>query len=315
MGIIAYAEPLIYPKLTYTPNDYNSSIQDFIGIINAPAAWNIEKGDTNVVIGILDTGTDWDHPDLVDNIKYNYNDPIDGTDNDADGYTDNYRGWDLGVNDNDPTVQGSNHGAHVSGCAAASTDNNTGVASPGFNCKFLPVKIADAQGNLIAGYEGITYAADHGCQIINCSWGSNSSSQMGQDVVNYATINTNSLVVAGAGNDNSDDNFYPASFDNVLSVGATSASDGKASFSNYGYTLDVSAPGINIYSTTYNNNYTMNSGTSMSSPIVAGCAGIVQSYFPNLTGIQVGEKLRVSADNINSLVSKYAPRENGYRSC
>ena len=150
---VEYAQPKYIQKVEFTPNDPSytgNSGQYFINKIQCPAGWDIQKGDTNVVIGIVDSGTDWDHPDLAANVKLNYLDPIDGVDNDGDGYIDNYRGWDLAgadynvvVGDNNPMIMGSNntHGSHTSGDACAVTNNGTGVASPGFNCKFMPDKM------------------------------------------------------------------------------------------------------------------------------------------------------------------------------
>lgn len=307
-GILEYAEPHFVPKTCYTPNDPLSdpANQYHLQTINAYNGWNVNKGDSSIVIGITDTGNDATHVDLFNNIKRNYNDVVDGNDNDGDGYIDNYMGWDVAMNDNDPTFQGSPHGVHVSGLAAASTDNGTGVAGSGFNCKFLPVKIADAGGNLIAAYEGIKYAADHGCQIINCSWGGGGSSQFGQDIITYATINKNSLVVCAAGNNNSDADFYPAAYNYVLSVANTTSTDAKQSSSNYGYFIDVCAPGDNVLSTWPGNFYIGSTGTSMASPVVAGAAGIVKNHFPSYNGLQVGERLKVTADNIYSLNPAYA---------
>lgn len=305
--LFEYVEPYFLAQpLSYTPNDTDITSQFFLATIKAYDAWDLSKGDTNIVIGITDTGTDWDHPDLEGNIKYNYNDLIDGMDNDGDGYIDNYRGWDLGMNDNDPTIDGSwsgsGHGAHVSGCAAAVTDNTTGVASPGFKCKFLPVKISNTSGILNQSYEGITYAADHGCQIINCSWGSvGGYSQYGQDIVSYATINKSALVIAAAGNDGNEDVFYPASYKYVLSVAATDSQDYKKVSSSYGVNIDVSAPGEAIYSTRYNDTYLSTGGTSTASPVVAGAAAIVRSYFSTYTPMQVGEQLRVTSDQIDTI--------------
>ena len=299
-NILVYAEPHFIPKVNYVPNDplANPTDQYHLQTISAFTGWNIDKGDSSIVIGITDTGTDPTHNDLFNNIKRNYNDVIDGIDNDLDGYTDNYMGWDVGMNDNDATWQANAHGVHVSGLAAASADNNLGGAGTGFNCKFLPVKIADANGSLIAAYEGIKYAADHGCHIINCSWGGGGSSQYGQDIITYATINKNCLVVCAAGNNNVDGDFFPAAYNYVLSVGNTTAIDTKQSSSNYGYMVDVCAPGDNVNSTWPGNFYITSSGTSMSSPVVAGAAGIVKHHFPSYNGLQVGERLKVTADNI-----------------
>ncbi|MBK9637935.1 MAG: S8 family peptidase [Bacteroidetes bacterium] len=297
-GVMMYAEVKFLPTVEYVPSDPSASSQYHLSKIDAYTAWDIHKGDTNTIIGIVDTGTDLDHPDLVANLKINYADPVNGIDDDSDGYIDNFQGWDLGESDNTPETNANNHGSHVAGCAAAVTDNAIGVAAPGFYCKYLPVKIADATGALTKAYEGIVYAADHGCQVINNSWGGEGGSSFGQNTVDYATFNKNSLVVCAAGNNSSTASFYPAAYNNVLSIAATTSSDGKAWFSNYGAYIDVCAPGNNIFATQSNDTYASQSGTSMAAPVAAGCAAVVKSYFPTFTATQVGEQLRVTADNI-----------------
>ncbi len=306
-GILVYAEPHFVPKTTYMPNDplANATNQYHLQTVNAFNAWTVNKGDSAIVIGITDTGTDPTHNDLFNNIKRNYADIPDNFDNDGDGYVDNYMGWDVAMNDNDPTWQGSSHGVHVCGIAGASADNAIGGAGVGFNCKILPVKIGDASGGLIAAYEGIKYAADHGCAIINCSWGGGGGSQYGQDIVDYATINKNCLVVAAAGNNSMDGDFFPASFNNVLAVANTTSTDVKHSTSNYGYFVDVCAPGENINSTWPGNFYVTLTGTSMSSPLTAGAAGIVKKQFPSYNGLQIGERLKVTSDNIYPVNPSY----------
>lgn len=302
-GILEYAEPCYVHHVNYTPNDPQTGQQYFLNKIQAYAAWDIQQGDTAVVIGIVDSGTDWDHPDLQANLKLNYADPINGVDDDGDGYIDNYRGWDLSENDNDPMIDMSDHGSHVSGCADAVTDNSIGVAGPGFKCKFLPVKCANATATtqIDKGYEGIVYAADHGCAVINCSWGGAGGGQMGQDVLTYASVNMGALVICAAGNTYTDVAQYPAAFQYAFSVAATSSSDVKSTFSTYNYSVDIAAPGSGIYSTIYNNTYQSLDGTSMASPITAGCAAIVKSQFPSYNNFQIGEQLRTTADNIYTL--------------
>jgi len=303
-GKLEYAEPKYTHKLYLTPNDPSITNQNaWLTKINAFNAWNTSTGDTNVVIGTVDSGTDIDHPDLVGNLKINYAQPVNGIDDDNDGYIDNYRGWDMSENDNNANVDNSDHGSHVSGCAAAVSNNGIGVASAGFKCKFLPVKCAKQTSttSIDNGYEGIVYAANHGCNIINCSWGGGSAGKTGLDAVTYATINKNCLVMAAAGNDNADITGYPAGYQYVTSVATTNNSDIKASFSTYNYTVDVSAPGNNIYATLYDNAYGNNSGTSMATPIAAGAAALIKSVSPTYTGLQIGEQLRVTCSNIYNI--------------
>ncbi|MEO6902595.1 MAG: S8/S53 family peptidase [Bacteroidia bacterium] len=320
-GLVEYAEPYyIYHTFgeattvedvkntlaAFNVNDPSLGQQYFIKKIKCPEAWGVNtttaRGDTNVVIGIVDTGTDLDHPDLKTKIKYNYNDPINGIDDDHDGYIDNFRGWDVSDNDNNPNVDNTTniHGSHVSGCAAAATNNGVGVASPGFNCKFLPIKAAKktTTGQIDNGFEAIVYGADHGCSVLNNSYGGPGAGQFGQDIITYAAINKKVLVVASAGNDNKDIVNYPAAYDYVLSIGATDQNDNKSSFSTFTNSVDVCAPGTAIYSTVYPKTYQLMDGTSMAGPITAGAAGIVKSFFPTYTGMQVGEQLRVTADDI-----------------
>ena len=303
---VAYAEPQYINRLCYTPNDNSGTLQlqYFLDKISAYDAWDVWKGDTNTVIGIVDSGTDWDHPDLAANVAKNWADPIDGNDNDADGFIDNFHGWDVSENDNDPTNGNSDHGSHVSGCAAEVTDNGTGGAGPSFKCRFMGVKSSlDASTTSIDnGYDGIVYAADHGCNIINLSWGRGGGfSQFESDIIDYAAINHDVTVVTAAGNSGVDESFYPTQYDNAISVASTGSNDGKSSFSNYGFKVDVCAPGDNIYSTVINNNYTYMSGTSMASPIAAGCAAMIKSRFPSFNHEQVRQQLRVTSDNIYSV--------------
>ena len=305
--IIAYAEPLYIPKLFYTTDDPANGVVYALSKMKVFDAWNISQGDTNVVIGIVDSGVDFDHADLKDNIKYNYKDTINGIDDDGDGYVDNFRGWDTGQNDNNPQYSGNNHGVHVAGIAAASTNNAIGISGVGFKCKFLPVKISNAGGAITGSYDGIVYAADQECNIINCSWGGYYFGQFGQDAIDYATINKNSLIVCAGGNENVQDAHYPSSYKNAFSVASTGSTDVKTSFSNYGYDIDISAPGENIYSTLPGNAYGYKSGTSMASPNAAGAAAIVKSRFPSYSALQIGEQLKVTADKIDNL------NNNSYR--
>ncbi|HYE78907.1 MAG TPA: S8 family serine peptidase, partial [bacterium] len=317
-GAVQYAEPDFVGQPRYVPNDPSVPQQYALTQIHATDAWNLQKGDSTVLIGIVDTGVDTDHPDLVGNLQRNYADPVNGLDDDNDGYVDNYLGWDfVGAFVNQPMGDnfagggpGTYHGTHVAGCASATTDNGIGVAGTGFRCRLLPIKCGadDNGGYVINGYPGLVYGADHGCDIINCSWGSLGFPDLGQDAINYATFNRGALVVTAAGNNGIPDPFSPAGFENVLTVGASGPNDVKASFSNYGVNTEVFAPGLQILSTTYNNNYNNNSGTSMAAPVASGAAGLVKAQFPTYTGEQVGQQLRMTCDNIDAQNPAYAGR-------
>jgi serine protease len=317
--VVEYAEPFYIPVLLHSPNDPDVYRQYALQLMKAFDAWQITKGDTNVIIGITDTGIDFDHEDLKNNVKFNYNDPINGIDDDGDGYVDNFMGWDLGSNDNNPQVDNfSIHGPHVSGIAAATTNNQIGIAGVAYNCKFLPVKISNSANVLTHAYEGIIYAANMGCHIINCSWGSPGGGRFGQDVINYATFNKGALVVAAAGNSNKDEKFYPAAYENTLSVAATNSADQKWTGSNYGYFIDVCAPGDFILSAGSANGYTSSSGTSMAAPNAAGAAALVKSVFPDYSPLQIKEQLKVTADDVYNVNENYtgklgAGRINIYR--
>lgn len=300
---VEYAELLYKDEELYTPNDpLFATNQYWAEKIKIVQAWDICKGDTNIVIGIVDSGIDFSHTDLIYNIKYNYNDTIDGIDNDGDGYVDNFRGWNFGENNNNPQIETSNHGVWVSGIAGASTDNNIGVAGAGFLCKILPIKVCNSNNVFMNTYAGIIYAAEHGCKIINCSWGNLYYQKRCQDVINFVTENYDALVVAACGNNNLKQFYYPASYENVLSVAGTNPNDEKTANSNYSYKVDICAPAIGFQTTTGGGGYiTLSSGTSFAAPIVSGCAGILRSFFPDYNSQQITELIRISADVIDTI--------------
>ena len=298
---VEYAQPYWLPELLEAPNDPQIDQQYQLAITKALDAFEISHGDTNIVIGIIDTGVDIYHNDLADNIKINYDDPINGIDDDMDGYVDNYRGWDLACNDNNPVSSVSHHGTAVAGVAAATTNNGIGVAGTGYNTKFLPIKVADdVTGALTACYEGIVYAADHGCQIINCSWGSPAKNLLCDDVIKYAQ-SRGCLVIGAAGNTGTNVRYYPASSEGVISVAATNSADVKWSNSTYNSRVDISAPGQGNYTTWYGDKYQYANGTSFAAPLVAGAAALVWAVHKDLTAHQIAELLRVTADCIDTV--------------
>ena len=308
-GVFEYVEPSYLFQPLYKPNDPEIDSLYFMEMLNMYDAWDVTKGDTNVVIGISDTGFDTDHPDLVNSVKYNYADPIDGVDNDADGYIDNFRGWDLGDNDNDPQVGGNWHGIYVASFVGATADNGIQLAGTGFNCKIVPLKISDASGALTGAYNSIVYAANHNFDVVNCSWGSpNSWSQLGQDICKYATVDKNCLVVAAAGNDDSENIWYPASYDWVLSVGGTNRDSEKwiensSDGSTYNDYVDVVAPANQLYRINNGGGSILGGGfgTSFSAPIVSGIAGLIKSQNPSFSAPELLEQIKATARNIDTI--------------
>ncbi|MGH7449889.1 MAG: S8 family serine peptidase [bacterium] len=315
---IVYAEPVYLRRLYYDPNDPLRGSQSYLNTIKAREAWDVTRGDTSVVIAIVDTGVDWQHPDLAANVWRNYKEiPNNGIDDDGNGYKDDIRGWDFGgangTEDNNPREEVPTHGTLVAGIASAASDNGIGIAGLGFKCKIMPVKATNSEApNAIPyGFKGIAYAAENGADIINCSWGSSGYSQVEQEVIDYAT-GLGALVVAAAGNEGNNCPGYPAAYRHVLSVAATNPDDKISGFSSFGYWVDLAAPGTGIYGTWQPSAYTsFQQGTSFSSPIVAGVAALVKAQHPNWAPGAVAEKVRLACDNISSQNPSF-DRQIGY---
>ena len=312
-GAVEYVEPLYYRAPLYQPSDPRADSargsQYHLRLINAYRAWDVTQGDTSVVIGITDTGFRLSHEDLVHQIKYNYADPLNGIDDDGDGYIDNFRGWDFANNTNDPTYEVSTgHGSLAAGLAAGQTDNGLGIAGVGFRCKWLPLQVfSSTDASAFAGYEALVYGADHGCRVINMSWGGTGGySHFEQDVCTYAAINRDVVLVAAAGNTPASVLVYPASYDHVLSVAATNSSDGITGFTTFGARIDLAAPGVEVVSVggsgrasiagPVDADYWLGTGTSFAAPQVAGAAALVRTRFPQFTAEQVLAQLRTTAD-------------------
>lgn len=304
---VFYAEPVFKEELFLIPNDPGAATantkQPYLSSIKAYDAWGVTTGDSTVIIGVIDTGADYNHEDLGTNIHLNLADPIDGADNDGNGYIDDYRGWDFANRDADPMSDFGSHGTHVAGLSSARTNNATGMAGTGFLSKFVPLKAFKTEDNTSFGnYEAIIYAADRGMDVLNLSWGSTDGySQAAQDIINYAALEKNMVVVAAAGNTNAELTFYPASYQNVLSVAASTNNGTKASFGTYSYYVDLVAPGDDVYSTRNGNTYGNSAGSSFSAPLVAGAAALLKSYFPHYTSVQVMEQLRITGSSVDEL--------------
>lgn len=242
-----------------------------------------------------------------------------GSDTDGNGFADDIFGWDYwadgGVNgqpitaDNNPLSDGTDHGAHVAGIIAAETNNGNGIAATGFNVRYMALKAGgipddpstpnDESRSIGFGYESIIYAALEGADIINCSWGGGGFSEFENDVINFAT-DMGALVIAASGNAAANDVDFPSAYVNALSVGSIDASEQISSFSNIGFDLDVFAVGSAVESTGFGNAIGSKSGTSFSSPTVAGLAGLLKSLHPEWTPQRIGAQIRSSASFINS---------------
>lgn len=307
MSGVEYAEKVPLNKTCLTPNDPSYSSQWGLSIINAPTAWNYFSAGSNIVIAIVDDAIERTHADLAPNLWVNSGEIAgNGIDDDNNGYIDDINGYDVGSNDNNPNppTTSYDHGTHVAGIASARSNNATGVASIGFSCKLMCVKSTSSATSVTNGYDGIVYAAASGADVINMSWGGPSGGTTAQNVVNYA-VSQGCILIAAAGNDNVSSVFYPAGLNNVISVAATTSTNAKASFSNYGNWIDVSAPGNNIYSTTVSNSYGNKSGTSMASPMVAGLAGLMKSLNPNMPNADLINCLLTTAQNIDAQNASY----------
>ncbi|MCZ8201041.1 MULTISPECIES: S8 family serine peptidase [unclassified Microcystis] len=279
--------------------------------IDAPEAWDIQKGNPNLVIGVIDSGVDYSHPDLAGNIWTNPGEIAnDGIDNDGNGYVDDIRGWDFAYNDNDPgDVDG--HGTHVAGTIAGKGNNGVGVTGVAWNAKIMPLKFLDDTGSgwTSDAILAINYATAKGVKLTNNSWGGGGFNQALYDAINAAG-QAGALFIAAAGNNsaNADINpMYPAAYnlDNIVSVASTTRTDALSSFSNYGLnSVDLGAPGSDIYSLAPGGGYATLSGTSMASPHVAGAAALLWSQNPTWTAQQVKNTLMNTGDSIAALAGR-----------
>jgi subtilisin family serine protease len=313
-GIVDLAEPEYIERIDLIPNDSLLSRQYHLELIKAFEAWDVTLGDTTIVIAIVDSGIDVDHTDLNGNLWINPNDPIDGVDNDGNGYIDDIHGWDFaGAQENNPDDGdndvdimkggGHQHGLSVASVAGAVPNNEKGFAGTGYNCRLMITKHfaddqpEDATGYAESPYLGILYAAENGAHIINCSWGGGGRSQFNQDLINYVSLDLGALVVASAGNSGIEEDHYPSGYNHVLSVSAVDRALKKSGFTTYGKSVDLTAPGSAIAVLEINEDYGVTQGTSFSAPMVAGAAGLIKSVYPEFDGNQVGELLRVTAND------------------
>lgn len=262
-----------------TPNDPYFSNQWALDRIHWKETWPQEQANASITIAVIDTGVDYNHPDLKDSIV---------------------KGYDFLYNDDDP-MDDNGHGTHVAGIAAATTNNGIGIAGVAGGATIMPVKAFSKfglSGDNVTVALAIKYAVDHGVDVINNSWYGTPSKFM-EDMVNYA-YSKGVVFVAAAGNEGDSGNpiIYPAAYAHVIAVAATNMNNERPSFSSSGDWVDVAAPGASIYSTDLNGGYTYKSGTSMAAPYVSGLAALILSKNPNLTPNVVENIIITSADDL-----------------
>jgi subtilisin family serine protease/chitodextrinase len=295
--------------------------------IDLPEAWELETGNTNVIVAIEDQGVDYDHPDLAGNMWTNPGEtPGNGVDDDNNGYVDDYYGYNFG--DNQGEITPGDHGSHTGGTVAAETNNGTGVAGiaggsgSDDGVRLMSVEVFGTSGQ--GGFaEGFTYAADMGAHISQNSWGGGGESQSINDAIDYFIANGGSagspmeggVVVIAAGNSNtsSGSSTWPAQYENAIAVAATNHNDVRSYYSNYGSWVDISAPGGETNSTTSegvlstnNGGYQFMQGTSMACPHVSGVAALIVSKFAgNITPEEVRSRLINNTDPIDDVNPDY----------
>lgn len=332
-----------------TPNDELLASVHPLGQVKAFQAWDLQKGDTTVVVAVVDTGVDWDHEDLVSSIYINQgeygpdgnggNKQSNGVDDDGNGFIDDFRGWDFiassftdsppapgedgSVEDNNP-MDFNGHGTHVAGISAGMTNNGIGIASLSWGVKVLPCRIGyhttdgEGIGNSFNMGRAFMYAADMGADVINLSFGN--SGQFITDASLYAT-RKGTLVVSSAGNANDEFASEMELKPWVLTVAAVNRNDLKTYYSTYGTWVKISAPGgeqltassngflstVVYPSTLYSGKkYEYFQGTSMASPFVASLAALIKSQNPDISVIDLFERIRQTSDDIYTLNPTYA---------
>lgn len=304
---VEFAEPDYIARPALAPNDPLYADQWGLDAIGAESAWDVATGDASAIIAILDSGIDLTHEDLSGQLWTNPGETAgNGIDDDSNGLVDDVHGWNFLADSGDVTDD-NGHGSQVAGVAGAASNNGLGVAGVCWDCRLMAVKVMQASG--VVNYSdiaaGVAYAAGQGAQVINLSLGGYADSETLRTAIESAAATT--VIVAGAGNDDSTNPFYPAAYPEVIAVAGTDQTNGKASFSNYGSWVDVAAPGVEIKTTfAGNNSYGSESGTSLSAPFAAGLAGLLTGQHPDWSPALVREHILHTAVSIDGVNPGYA---------
>ncbi len=313
---VEVAEPNRWREASVIPNDPQFGAQWGLTKINAPAAWDVTKGSAGVIVAVIDSGVDLDHPELAPLLVPGY-DMVDLGPNPTPNPGWRFEG-DFAGRDNVPEDE-VGHGTHVAGTIAAVSNNAVGVAGVGWQTRIMPVKaltrvvrISDGRvsgtGSSADVAAAIRYAADNGAHVINMSLGSSSPTAVEASAVAYA-VSKGVVVVAAMGNDGSSSPSYPAAYPGVIAVAAVQSNEARAAFSQTGPHIDISAPGVGILSTYLAGGLATMDGTSMATPHVAGVAALVKAVKPSLTAAEIGDILRSTAKPLKDSAADPVPND------
>ena len=273
---VATVEPNYLRHAAALPSDphYATNQSAYLDALHLPAAWDLTTGADDQVLAVVDSGVNLEHPELAGRLL---------------------PGRDVANDDNDPD-DFFGHGTQVATVAAATGDNGSGMAGVAWRGKILPVKVLDSRGSGrdsdIAS--GITWAADHGADVINLSLFGRSSSETVKEAIEYAQ-GRDAVIVAAAGNDHSASKMYPAAYDGVIAVAAVTSAGDPATFSNYGPWVDLTAPGVDVLAGWVDGTYRKVEGTSFAAPLVAGVALLARARFPDDDATAITRRLQTGA--------------------
>ncbi len=324
-GIVEVFDPVGSFRVQNSSSDPLVSEQWYLDKIEAYRAWSINRGSSDVIIAVIDTGVDYEHDDLQGGLWINAaedingngrldKDDLNGIDEDGNGYADDLIGYDFTdaprfadsgdylMPDPDPMDEFQNgHGTQASGIISAQSGNGIGISGIAPGCRVMCLRAGTASGYLEEDdvARAVLYAVDNGAQIINMSFGDKVVSRFLRDVIDYAW-RQNVLVVASAGNSASNETHYPSGLSQTVSVGASTPDDQLAGFSNFGSTIDLIAPGVEMVSTAIGNGYNSVNGTSFSAPVVSAVAGLLLSQNPQLSPEQLRNLLKTSSEDLFS---------------
>lgn len=322
---VEYSEPNRYRETYAVPNDPSFPSQWGLSKINCPAAWDRTTGSPGVVVAVIDSGVDLDHPELS-GLLVPGTDMVDLGPNPTAPPGFRFEGDFMG-RDTDPQDE-VGHGTHVAGTIACASNNASGVAGVTWNCRLMPVKVLtrivnNANANDVRGVgsaadiaAGIRFAVDNGARVLNLSLGGTVDTQVERDAIAYA-VSRGVVVVAAMGNGflpppqgNGNLTSFPAAYPDVIAVGAINTADQRAPFSQTGPHIDVAAPGVGVLSTVWDNGFATLNGTSMASPHVAGVAALILSCNASLTSAQVGDIIRQTARPLRDNPADPVPNNN-----